>query len=91
MRQPASPAIVRAVDAAAAWLRRVRLPDGRWARFYELETNRPVFSGRDGVIRYRIEEIEKERQDGYAWLGSWPRNFIDKDYPDWKRDLRSRF
>lgn len=31
------------VPAAAAWLRRSRLADGRWSRFYELTTNRPLY------------------------------------------------
>lgn len=29
--------------AAFAWFERSRLPDGRWARFYELGTNRPIY------------------------------------------------
>ncbi len=40
-----------------------------WARFYEIGTNRPIFSGRDGVIRYSLAEIERERRGGYAWYG----------------------
>ncbi len=42
-----------------------------WARFYEIGTNRPIFSGRDGVIRYDIAQIEPERRNGYAWYGEW--------------------
>ncbi len=42
-----------------------------WARFYEIGTNRPIFSGRDGVIQYSLAEIERERRGGYAWYGSW--------------------
>ena len=42
-----------------------------WARFYEIGTNRPIFSGRDGVIKYSIAEIEAERRNGYAWHGNW--------------------
>src|SRR5262249_26867676 len=38
-----------------------------WARFYELGTNRPIFSGRDSVIRYSLAEIEYERRNGYRW------------------------
>lgn len=83
-RQP-TPEIVAAVDGAVAWLQRVRLADGRWARFYELKTNRPIFSGRDGVVRYTFEEIEKERQEGYAWFGTWPKTLVDKQYPAWKQ------
>ena len=89
MARPAAPEVVRAVDAAVAWLRQARLPDGRWARFYELGTNRPIFSGRDGVVRYRLDEIEAERRDGYAWLGSWPRRLLDVDYPAWRTKLVS--
>lgn len=42
-----------------------------WARFYEIGTNRPIFSGRDGVKKYDISEIEAERRNGYSWYGSW--------------------
>jgi len=38
-----------------------------WARFYEIKTNRPIFSGRDGKIKYNVSEIEFERRNGYAW------------------------
>jgi PelA/Pel-15E family pectate lyase len=84
MTREARPEIIRAVDAAVAWLQRSRLPDGRWARFYELDTNRPIFSGRDGIVRYSVDEIEQERRDGYAWFGTWPRNLVEKQYPAWK-------
>jgi PelA/Pel-15E family pectate lyase len=43
-----------------------------WARFYELGTNRPIFIGRDRVIRYAFSEIEYERRNGYAYYGTWP-------------------
>ena len=42
-----------------------------WARFSEIPTNRPIFCGRDGIIRYDIAEIEPERRNGYAWYGDW--------------------
>src|SRR5262249_58123449 len=42
-----------------------------WARFYEIGTNRPIFSGRDGVIKYDLAEIEAERRNGYSWYGGW--------------------
>ena len=56
-----------------------------WARFYELETNRPIFLGRDKVIRYGFNEIERERRTGYAYLGTWPSALLEKDYPQWKK------
>lgn len=42
-----------------------------WARFYEIGTNRPIFAGRDGIVRYSLAEIEKERRGGYGWYGAW--------------------
>ncbi|MEN9662738.1 MAG: hypothetical protein RL324_1687 [Verrucomicrobiota bacterium] len=54
------------------------------ARFYELGTNRPIFSGRDSVIRYAVSEIEAERRNGYSWYGTWPRQLLEKDYPAWR-------
>jgi len=83
-RQPV-PEIIAAVDSAVAWLQRVRLADGRWARFYDFKTNRPIFSGRDGVVRSALEEIEQERQEGYAWYGAWPKTLVEKQYPAWKQ------
>lgn len=56
-----------------------------WARFYELETNRPVFMGRDSVARYDYNEIERERRAGYAYYGVWPAKLLEKDYPKWRK------
>jgi pectate lyase len=55
-----------------------------WARYYQLETNRPIFCGRDGVVKYDVSQIEAERRNGYAWLGNWPRDLLDREYPAWK-------
>ncbi|GIK99763.1 MAG: hypothetical protein BroJett029_39720 [Alphaproteobacteria bacterium] len=58
-----------------------------WARFYELGTNRSVFTGRDGTVRYRLDEIEAERRGGYAWYVSAPEKLLTKDYAAWRRRL----
>ena len=55
-----------------------------WARFYELGTNKPIYVGRDKVIRYDYNEIERERRIGYNYLGSWPAKLILEDYPRWR-------
>jgi len=47
-----------------------------WARFYQVNTARPIFVGRDGVVRYNLADIEQERRAGYAYYGTWPRNLI---------------
>ena len=56
-----------------------------WARFYQIGTNRPIFCGRDGVIKYSLAEIEHERRTGYSWYGSSPRDLLRKDYPAWQK------
>jgi len=56
-----------------------------WARFYEIGTNRPIFSGRDSVIRYDMAEIEHERRVNCSWYGSWPAALLDTEYSAWKR------
>jgi PelA/Pel-15E family pectate lyase len=55
-----------------------------WARFYELGTNRPIFLGRDSVVRYALSEIEYERRNGYAYYGTWPASLLAR------RDARQR-
>jgi PelA/Pel-15E family pectate lyase len=60
-----------------------------WARFYEIGTNRPIFSGRDGIIRYSLAEIELERRLGYSWLAPYAADLLERDYPRWKYPSRS--
>ncbi|NCI51623.1 pectate lyase [Sediminibacterium roseum] len=57
-----------------------------WARFYEIGTNRPFFTGRDSVKKYDVREIESERRNGYAWYGTWPEKLLKTEYPAWKRE-----
>ena len=55
-----------------------------WARFYEIGTNRPIFSGRDGVIKSSMAEIEPERRNGYAWYGTWG-EAVARRYASWRK------
>ena len=61
-----------------------------WARFTEIETMKPIFSGRDAIIRYDVMEIEAERRDGYAWYVSEPNRLLEKDYPQWKVKIKAK-
>ena len=61
-----------------------------WARFYELGTNRPIFSGRDSVIKYSMAEIEYERRNGYRWYVDRPAKLIDQEYPKWAAKWAAR-
>jgi PelA/Pel-15E family pectate lyase len=56
-----------------------------WARFYQIGTNRPIFCGRDGIIKYRLAEIEHERRIHYSWYGDSPARLLAKDYPAWQK------
>ena len=58
-----------------------------WARFYEIETNYPMFVDRDGIVEYALSEIDYERRVGYSWLGSWADGLLTKDYPKWSKKI----
>jgi PelA/Pel-15E family pectate lyase len=55
-----------------------------WARFYQIETMKPIFIGRDAIVKYDVSQIEAERRNGYAWYVDGARDLIEKDYPKWK-------
>jgi PelA/Pel-15E family pectate lyase len=70
----------------------VLVPDAEapplWARCYELGTNRPIFSGRDGVVKYSLAEIDAERRAGYSWLGPYAADLLEQEYPAWRQRIR---
>src|SRR5262249_26827461 len=61
-----------------------------WARFYQIGSNRPIFSGRDSVIKYSLAEIELERRTGYNWYTTAPAELVEEDYPAWRAKLSIR-
>jgi PelA/Pel-15E family pectate lyase len=97
VRDP-SPTVVEAIHAAAAWFREAAItgyeyaPRGvltaregagpLWARFYEIGTNRPIFSDRDGQVRYDLSEIGEERRTGYLWYTDEPATSLRR-YERW--------
>ncbi|MBB2144518.1 pectate lyase [Pedobacter sp. LMG 31464] len=54
-----------------------------WARFYDFQTNKPIFGDRDNSIKDNVADISFERRNGYSWYGAWPNNLISKEYPKW--------
>ncbi len=56
-----------------------------WARFYDLQTGRPIFCGRDGIPRRTLAGISYERRNGYSWLGYYARDLLARDWPAWRR------
>ena len=56
-----------------------------WARFYDLETNKPFFTGRDSQPKDELKDIELERRIGYAYYGHFAEKLLNKEYPKWKQ------
>ena len=52
-----------------------------WARFYKLDTDRPIYVGRDSQVHYQLTEIENERLVGYLYAGTWPAKLLEKECP----------
>lgn len=64
----------------------VESPDAEplWARFMELENNRPFFCDRSGKKKYTLAEISRERRMGYGWYTNEPKEVLKK-YAEWKK------
>jgi PelA/Pel-15E family pectate lyase len=56
-----------------------------WSRYYDIDTDKPFFSGRNSEKVYDVQQIENERRTGYAWYGTWPQKLIDKAYLQWAK------
>ena len=57
-----------------------------WARFYELNTGKPVFGDRDRTLHYSVNEISDERRMGYAWFNSRAAT-LPQAYAAWKHQI----
>lgn len=58
-----------------------------WARFYDLDTQQPFFSDRDGVKKQHLSEIGYERRNGYSWYNTSGTKVL-KRYEKWKKEIR---
>ena len=58
-----------------------------WARFYDLEGGRPMFAGMDGVVKYAINEIDRERRNGYGWYNQ-AGEVVFQAYAEWKKRVQ---
>jgi len=56
-----------------------------WARFYDIETSKPIFCSRDGIPKKTLAEISYERRNGYSWLGHYATDLLAEDYPAWQK------
>jgi PelA/Pel-15E family pectate lyase len=73
-----------------------RTPEGRglvsttgagpiWARYYLIATDRPVFGDRDKSIHDNLNEISKERRNGYKWYSADPQSALDR-FEIWNKE-----
>jgi len=58
-----------------------------WARFYEIQSGRPIFGTYDGKVKYSLKEIVKERRTGYQWY-SRAGDRVLLQYPKWKKTIK---
>jgi hypothetical protein len=57
--QNKDPRLLEAAESAAVWLKTARQPDGSWARFYELKTNRPLYIDSRGQVTFEGKDLRK--------------------------------
>jgi PelA/Pel-15E family pectate lyase len=55
-----------------------------WARYYDIATERPIFGDRDKTIHDNVNEISKERRNGYAWYRDSPVKALT-EYATWRK------
>jgi PelA/Pel-15E family pectate lyase len=74
----------------------VRGPEGRhlasqpdagptWARFYSIGADLPIFGDRDKSLHDDVDEISRERRDGYSWYTPAAKEALDR-YATWSAE-----
>ncbi|MEZ6057325.1 MAG: pectate lyase [Planctomycetaceae bacterium] len=63
------------IPAAVKWLRGSLLPDGQVARFYELQSNRPLYMNE----RYELTYSDQNVPSHYGWKGREALDRIERD------------
>ena len=49
-----------------------------WARYYQTGTDLPVFADRDKTIHDNVNELSKERRNGYSWYSAESQRALDR-------------
>ena len=71
------------IPRALGYLKKSQLPDGRLARYYELQTNRPLYMVRRGKI-YSLTYDDSNLPDHYGWKTESRLEQIAQQYRDAK-------
>ena len=59
--------LLEPIPDALRWLNEIRLPNGKWARFVELGTNKALYYDRGRIRVNSVEELHIERSTGYGY------------------------
>ncbi len=55
-----------------------------WARYYEIGTDKPIFGDRDKSIHDDVNELSRERRNGYGWYRDGPKQVLEQ-YAEWMK------
>ena len=62
----------------------------RWARFYNLTNNQPVFPGRDGILYDTFAAMAAKNKLGYDYYTTQPGSIITNGQKKWRKMLASQ-
>ncbi len=55
------------IPDAIQWLKASRLPNGKWGRFLEIGTNKPLYYDRGRIRVDSLQQLSLERRTGYGY------------------------
>jgi PelA/Pel-15E family pectate lyase len=58
-----------------------------WARFYHLQTGKPVFPGRDGILHETYEAMAAGKSVGYDYYTTQPSGLLNSGQKKWRKML----
>lgn len=85
-----TPSVVDAINGALGWFEQVKIKEAdgsvKWARFYDVRTNTPLFAGADdGIIYPTFEAMAAKNRLGYDYFVTTPQKLLEKDAPLWRQ------
>jgi PelA/Pel-15E family pectate lyase len=62
--------------------------DVLWARFYDLQTAKPIFAGaQDGIVYHTFHEMAAKNKVAYDFFSTRPAELLGKELPRWRKRL----
>ncbi|MFC1479143.1 pectate lyase [Planctomycetota bacterium] len=82
---------LKPIPAAVKWLQTSKISDNEWSRLYEVESNKPIYGGRNRKILYSIDNLTEKSRTSYVWHGPMEVNKAIIRYNDLKKLGREAF